>query len=73
METTAAVPQADAVRPATALWIGLGTARDAAKEGVALGVLALAAVVCVVQAFSSVGEWAPNLVQTGAWAGWLVG
>ncbi len=73
METTAAPLQVNAVRPGTALWIGLGTARDAAKESLALGVLALAAMVCIVQAFSNVGEWAPNVAQTGAWAGWLVG
>jgi hypothetical protein len=72
-ETTAAPADAVAAVPGSSLWIGLGTARDAAKEGIALGVLALAAVACVVQAFSDTGEGAPGLVQICAQAGRLAG
>ncbi len=73
LETPATTTDAAAGGAGPALWTALDTARGAAKEGLVLGVLALAATVSVVQAFGNVDELALGLLRAGAWATRLVG
>ena len=72
-ETTAAGRRATVAAPSTARWIGLDAARDSAGERIALGVLALAAMTCIAQAFGAMGELAPNAAMAGAWVASLIG
>ncbi len=70
-EASAAGPSPATTGPSSARWIGLDSARYAAKESFVLGVLALAGMVSVVEAFGHAGAWTPALMQAGAWAGRL--
>jgi hypothetical protein len=72
-ETMAAVRRATVAAPSSARWIGLDAARDTSGEGIALGVLALAAMACIAQAFGAMGELAPNALLAGAWVARLIG
>jgi hypothetical protein len=72
-ETTTAVRRATEAAPSTARWIGLDAVRDSSGEGLALGLLALAAMACIAKAFGAMSELAPNAALAGAWVASLIG